>query len=125
MSEQPPGWKDIPIGGLITDAGNSFRYKTGDWRSERPFVDKAKCINCLQCWVYCPDGSVLVENEKMAGYDYDHCKGCGICAHICPVKAIEMVSEEKAGEVAADRWGNKKIAPPEKNETTEPDVENA
>ncbi|MFP3216806.1 MAG: 4Fe-4S binding protein, partial [Vulcanisaeta sp.] len=25
--------------------------------------------------------------------DYDHCKGCGICAHECPVKAIKMVPE--------------------------------
>ncbi|MFZ8855432.1 MAG: 4Fe-4S binding protein, partial [Thermofilaceae archaeon] len=25
--------------------------------------------------------------------DYDHCKGCGICANECPVKAIAMVEE--------------------------------
>ncbi|MDP8292431.1 MAG: 4Fe-4S binding protein [Candidatus Orphnella occulta] len=26
----------------------------------------------------------------MEGFDYDHCKGCGICASICPVKCIKM-----------------------------------
>jgi pyruvate ferredoxin oxidoreductase delta subunit len=35
-------------------------------------------------------------------YDYDHCKGCGICYHECPVKgkAIKMIPEKeaKAGE---------------------------
>ncbi|MGC8974292.1 MAG: 4Fe-4S binding protein, partial [Thermoproteus sp.] len=25
--------------------------------------------------------------------DYTYCKGCGICAHECPTKAIEMVPE--------------------------------
>ena len=27
------------------------------------------------------------------GFDYDVCKGCEICAEMCPVDAIEMVAE--------------------------------
>ena len=27
-------------------------------------------------------------------FDYDYCKGCGICAAECPCGAIEMVPEE-------------------------------
>jgi pyruvate ferredoxin oxidoreductase delta subunit len=29
----------------------------------------------------------------MEGIDYAHCKGCGICAKVCPVSCIEMVKE--------------------------------
>jgi pyruvate ferredoxin oxidoreductase delta subunit len=84
------GWKEIPIGGLIGESGTAKEYKIGDWRTFKPVVDKQKCINCLQCWIYCPDSCIKVEDEKMAGFDYEHCKGCGICASICPVKCINM-----------------------------------
>jgi pyruvate ferredoxin oxidoreductase delta subunit len=87
------GWKDIPLGGLIVEAGNAIEYKTGGWRAFRPVRDVPRCTNCMFCWVYCPDSSILVKDEKMTGFDLDHCKGCGICAKICPTKCIEMVEE--------------------------------
>lgn len=92
---KPKGWKDIPIGGVIVEAGNSDTYETGSWRTYKPLHDKEKCINCLRCWVFCPDSAILVEDGKITGIDYKHCKGCGICARECPdkVKAIEMVQE--------------------------------
>jgi pyruvate ferredoxin oxidoreductase delta subunit len=89
-----PGWKSIPIGGLILKAGNAVEYETGDWRAFRPIRDEEKCTNCLICWILCPDGSILVEDEKLTGIDLAHCKGCGICARECPVDAINMVEEE-------------------------------
>lgn len=94
---QGTGWTDIPIGGMIVEAGNAVRYRTGEWRAFRPVVDQDKCTNCLLCWIYCPDSSIRVEGEEMVGYDYDHCKGCGICAAICPVDAIEIMEEEALG----------------------------
>jgi pyruvate ferredoxin oxidoreductase delta subunit len=88
-------WKEMPIGGLILEAGNAVEYRTGDWRSRRPIVDREKCSDCLLCWIHCPDLSVKAEEEKMRGFDYLHCKGCGICASVCPKGAIHMENEEE------------------------------
>jgi len=89
------GWREIPEGGLILEAGNALQYKTGSWRSQRPIRDEEKCTNCLICWIYCPDSAILIENGKIKGIDLEHCKGCGICAKECPVGAIEMMKEGK------------------------------
>jgi pyruvate ferredoxin oxidoreductase delta subunit len=78
---------------VIMDPGTAKAYQTGSWRSRRPVVDKEKCINCLICWMYCPDNSILVEGGEMKGIKLSHCKGCGICAHQCPKQAILMVEE--------------------------------
>jgi pyruvate ferredoxin oxidoreductase delta subunit len=84
-------WTEIPIGGVIEKAGNADEYETGSWRTYKPILDSAKCNHCLICWVFCPDTSINVKDEKMTGFDYKHCKGCGICAAECPKKAITMV----------------------------------
>jgi len=89
-----PGWKEIPIGGLILEAGNAEKYETGDWRAFRPVKDQEKCTNCLLCWALCPDEAIVVKDGKMVGFNLNYCKGCGICAHECPVEAIKMVVEE-------------------------------
>lgn len=103
-------WKQIPIGGVITEAGNAKKFKTGAWRTKKQATDKSKCINCMRCVVFCPDSAISVKNladlseaEKAAikvktevvlgETNYDICKGCGICAEECPVKAIEMIKE--------------------------------
>ncbi len=93
---KPKGWKDLPEGGLIKEAGNAEKYNTGAWRSERPIWIKENCIQCMFCWVFCPDAAVTVTPEGERGeFDYLHCKGCGICALECPskVKSIVMMSE--------------------------------
>ena len=46
------------------------------------------------CYFACPDTSILIDNEgKRMDFDYKHCKGCGICAKVCPFKAIDFVDE--------------------------------
>ena len=67
--------------------------KTGAWRSLKPIIDHGKCTKCGVCWIYCPEPSILIENDRFV-IDYDYCKGCGICANVCPVKAISMIREE-------------------------------
>ena len=95
---------ELEDGGIITEAGNSELFKTGDWREERPVWEAENCIHCLFCWIYCPDGSIKLEKNdagkyQMIGINYDYCKGCGICAFHCPgrkgIKALVMEREEK------------------------------
>jgi pyruvate ferredoxin oxidoreductase delta subunit len=89
-------WEEIPIGGMVLEAGCGEKYRTGDWRSDRPIWNEKKCTHCLTCWVFCPDGGNVTSDGKMTGIDLYHCKGCGICAKACPFDAIAMVLEERA-----------------------------
>ena len=102
MSKQK-GWKDMPKGAMIVEPGNAAAYNTGAWRSDRPIWIKENCIQCLFCWIFCPDSSVTVANGERGEFDYMHCKGCGVCALECPakVKAIVMLTEAEAGEEGA------------------------
>ena len=97
------------------EAGGSLKNKTGDWRTSRPVVDKSRCINCATCEAYCPEGCILkkIKNQKLKiknleslrdvinvnsdffyEADLEYCKGCGLCAQVCPVKCIKMEVEK-------------------------------
>lgn len=93
MTERLKSWDEIPIGGLIVEAGNAATYRTGSWRSLRPAVNLDDCTHCLFCWLFCPDASIIVEDGKLVGIDYEHCKGCGVCAEVCPPEVISMHPE--------------------------------
>jgi len=67
--------------------------KTGSWRVFKPTLDKSKCVKCLRCWIYCPEGSIRREPDGSVTIDYEYCKGCGVCAKECNVKAIVMHRE--------------------------------
>ncbi len=67
--------------------------KNSGWRSIRPVIDTSKCVGCLQCYLYCPDG-VIFKSKNKVGVDYDFCKGCGICKKMCKVDAITMEVEK-------------------------------
>jgi 2-oxoacid:acceptor oxidoreductase delta subunit (pyruvate/2-ketoisovalerate family) len=84
---------ELPVGGAVI-RDDAVRPVTAGWRTGvKPRVDLTRCVNCLLCWVYCPDEAVVVEEMTFRGFDYDVCKGCEICAEMCPEDAIAMVSE--------------------------------
>lgn len=86
--QMPESAEQMPFGpsseaGVITE-GNA------GWRVKHPVVDHDSCVKCQICWVLCPEGVI----DRDIEIDMNFCKGCGICAHECPKKAIRMVNEE-------------------------------
>jgi 2-oxoacid:acceptor oxidoreductase delta subunit (pyruvate/2-ketoisovalerate family) len=52
------------------------------------------CFECDNCYGVCPDNAVIkLGPGKRFQFNYDYCKGCGICVAECPCGAIEMVPE--------------------------------
>ena len=91
-SESKPGWRQLARGAVVVEPGSAKQFKTGDWRTKKPILQESKCTNCLFCWIWCPEPAIM-RGPKAVSFDYDHCKGCGICAVECPVHAITMVEE--------------------------------
>jgi 2-oxoacid:acceptor oxidoreductase delta subunit (pyruvate/2-ketoisovalerate family) len=52
------------------------------------------CFECDNCYGVCPDNAVIkLGPGKRFEFNFDYCKGCGICASECPCGAIKMVPE--------------------------------
>jgi len=85
MSEHP--------GGIVV-RDEARQPLTGGWRTGlKPAVELDRCVNCLLCWLYCPDSAILLDGTTFVGVDERFCKGCELCAVVCPVGAITMVEE--------------------------------
>ena len=51
------------------------------------------CFGCDNCFGVCPDNAVMKLGEGLYEFNYEFCKGCGICANECPCGAIQMQPE--------------------------------
>jgi 2-oxoacid:acceptor oxidoreductase delta subunit (pyruvate/2-ketoisovalerate family) len=52
------------------------------------------CFECDNCYGVCPDNAVIkLGPGKRFEFNYDYCKGCGICVSECPSGAIKMIPE--------------------------------
>lgn len=53
------------------------------------------CFECDNCYGVCPDNAVIkLGAGKGFQFNYDYCKGCGLCVAECPCGSIKMVAEE-------------------------------
>ncbi len=85
--------------------------KTGTWRTMKPILHDEKCIvvksgkpSCFLCWMFCPE--ISVSRTIPPVFDYDYCKGCGVCANECPTQAIEMIPEKENPSCESDEGDN-------------------
>ena len=54
------------------------------------------CFECDNCYGVCPDNAVIkLGPGKRFQFNYDYCKGCGICVSECPCGAIRMEPESR------------------------------
>ncbi len=89
---------------------NSYTATVASWRVIKPVYNRDICIDCQNCWVWCPDTSIISRDKQMLGIDYDHCKGCGVCVEVCPTnpKSLLMFPEAEELEDALAKWPEKK-----------------
>jgi pyruvate ferredoxin oxidoreductase delta subunit len=89
---------------------NSYTATVASWRIIKPVYNRDVCIDCQNCWVWCPDTSIISRDKQMLGIDYDHCKGCGVCVEVCPTnpKSLLMFDEKIDNDEALATWPEKK-----------------
>ncbi len=123
------GWDEVEQGSVLTSFNgdatdivnlkseersysgfNSYTATVASWRVKKPVFNIDVCIDCQNCWVWCPDSSILSRDKQMLGIDYDHCKGCEVCVEVCPTnpKSLLMFGENEDLETALSQWPEKK-----------------
>ena len=129
-AEKKVGWDEVPQGVILNSFDdilkenvahirpedrdysdfNSYTATVASWRVIKPVYNRDVCIDCQNCWVWCPDTSIISRDKQMLGIDYDHCKGCGVCVEVCPTnpKSLLMFGEAEDNEAALASWPEKK-----------------
>ncbi len=85
---------------------SSYTATVASWRVVKPVYNRDICIDCQNCWVWCPDSSIISRDKQILGIDYDHCKGCGVCVEVCPTnpKSLLMFGEALSSDDAIAQW---------------------
>ena len=72
----------------------SFDESTAGFEARR-CLSCGNCFECDNCYGVCPDNAVIkLGPGKRYAFNYDYCKGCGLCISECPCGAIREVPEE-------------------------------
>lgn len=78
----------------------NFEEKNISYDNEKIVQESARCFSCGNCfhcdncYGYCPDNAIIKHEDGTLEFNYEYCKGCGICASECPCGAIKMVPNE-------------------------------
>lgn len=87
-------------------SNSSHTRSVGYWRVVKPIFHEESCIKCMNCWTFCPDSAIVSRDAKIKEVDYQHCKGCGICAEVCPSnpKSLIMFVEQADNKEELSKW---------------------
>jgi 2-oxoacid:acceptor oxidoreductase delta subunit (pyruvate/2-ketoisovalerate family) len=79
---------------------SGFAEVVGDYDDATALYEARRCMSCGNCFEcdncygVCPDNAVIkLGPGNRFQFNYDYCKGCGICVSECPCGAIKMVPE--------------------------------
>ncbi|MCD1257728.1 2-oxoacid:acceptor oxidoreductase family protein [Paenibacillus athensensis] len=99
------GFETQPMGGVITNPGNSILKDLSISRAGMmPHFHEDKCIHCASCDNVCPDFCFVWDEQAdkkgrpqmfLQGIDYQYCKGCLKCVMACPTEALTSAREEE------------------------------
>ncbi len=68
---------------------SAAKKKAGTFHTYR--IDQDKCIHCHVCSKHLACPAIYISDEGLDIIDEKQCTGCGVCAAVCPAKAISEV----------------------------------
>ncbi len=69
--------------------------ETDAMHESRRCLSCGNCFECDNCYGVCPDNAVIkLGPGNRFEFNYEYCKGCGLCSVECPCGAIKMVEEK-------------------------------
>ena len=72
----------------------SYDETTAQFEARR-CLSCGNCFECDNCYGVCPDNAVVKRGPGLRyAFNYDYCKGCGLCVAECPCGAITTTPEE-------------------------------
>ncbi len=78
----------------LEEVVGSFDPETAQFEARR-CLSCGNCFECDNCYGVCPDNAVIkLGPGRRYEFNYEYCKGCGLCVAECPCGAIRTVPED-------------------------------
>ena len=85
---RPHGEQVLPVD-QRSDSFEEVHQGLDDVEESRRCLSCGVCNACDRCVTYCPDGVLKREGGEIL-FDYDYCKGCGVCVSECSRAVIYL-----------------------------------